>query len=304
MKGSAMNIFITGGSGFVGKELSYYLLKQGHHVTAVGRSSFHKLSGHNNFQYIFADTTQPGAWQNTVQEMDALVNLAGATIFRRWTKSYKSQIYDSRILTTRNLVEAIPENREVTLCSTSAAGYYGNRGDAMLNEDSRPGDDFLADICVAWEKEAYQAQAKGSRVATMRFGVVLGYSGGAIQKMRLAFEFFAGGPLGNGMHWFPWIHMDDLTAAILFVLENPEIKGPVNFCAPGQVRNADFARALGNALNRPSFMPAPAFIIRLMMGELGASLLNSQRTVADKLASYGFRFRYPVIDNALRAIVK
>lgn len=299
-----MNIFVTGGSGFVGTNLSYYLLRQGHRVTAVGRSSFHKLFGHENFQYISADTTQKGVWQNTLQEMDAVVNLAGTTIFRRWTKSCKSKIYDSRILTTRNLVKAMPENRDVTLCSASAAGYYGSRGDTILYEDAHPGDDFLAGICIAWEKEAYKAAAKGIRVAAMRFGVVLGKSGGAIQKMLLAFKLFAGGPLGNGKQWFPWIHMDDLTAAILFIIENPAIKGPVNFCAPEQVRNMNFARALGNVLNRPSFMPAPAFMVRLIMGELGASLLNSQRPISDKLAGHGFMFQYPDIHSALREIVK
>jgi len=299
-----MNIFITGGSGFVGTDLSYYLLEQGHRVTAAGRSSLHKLSGHENFQYISADTTQKGAWQNTLQEMDAAINLAGATIFRRWTESCKSQIYDSRILTTRNLVEAMPDNRAMTLCSASAAGYYGSRGDKILNEDARPGDGFLADVCIAWEKEACQAEAKGIRVAVMRFGAVLGKGGGAIQKMLPAFKFFAGGPMGNGKHWFPWIHMDDLTSAVLFILENPAIKGPVNFCAPEQVRNADFARALGNVLNRPCLMPAPAFMIRLIMGELGESLLNSQRLVSDRLTGYGFRFQHPCIDSALRETVK
>jgi len=299
-----MNIFITGGSGFVGKNLSYYLLKRGHCVTAVGRSRLHKLSGHENFQYISADTTQRGPWQDKLQEMDWVVNLAGATIFRCWTNSYKTQIYDSRILTTRNLVEAVPENRDVTLCSTSAAGYYGSRGNTILYEDAHPGDDFLAGICIAWGSEAYKAAAKGIRVAAMRFGVVLGKNGGAIQKMRPTFKLFAGGPLGNGKQWFPWIHMDDLTAAIFFILENSAIKGPVNFCAPEQVRNMDFARALGNALNRPSFMPAPAFMIRLITGELGQSFLNSQRPIPEKLTGYGFRFQYPDIDSALREIVK
>ena len=299
-----MNILITGGSGFVGKALSYYLLGQGHSVTAIGRSSVHQWSGYENFHYISADTTQKGAWQDRLQGMDAVVNLAGATIFRRWTKRYKAQIYDSRILTTRNLVAALPDNPDVTLCSASAAGYYGSRGEAALSEDARPGDDFLAKVCIAWENEASQAKAKGIRVALMRFGVVLGKGGGAIQKMLLAFKLCAGGPLGNGKHWFPWIHMADLTAGICFLLENVDVQGPLNFCAPGQVRNVDFARALGNALNRPAFMPVPAFMIYLMMGELGTSLLSSQRPVSEKLTGYGFEFKYPGIDNALREIVK
>ena len=298
-----MKIFITGGSGFVGTDLSHYLLKEGHSVIATGRSSSHKLVGHDNFQYISADTTQKGDWQNALHNVDAAVNLAGINILRLWTDSYKAQIYDSRILTTSNLVEAMPGDKGVTLCSTSAAGYYGNRGDEILKEDARPGDDFLAKVCIDWEKEAYQAEAKGIRVVTMRFGVVLGKSGGPIKKMLPAFKFFVGGPMGNGKHWFPWIHMNDLISAILFILENREIKGPVNFCASEPVRNIDFAKALGNTLNRPSFMTVPAFMIRLIMGKLGASLLNSQRVSPDKLTRYGFKFQHPDINSALSEIL-
>lgn len=298
-----MKIFITGGSGFVGTDLSRYLLKEGHRVIAVGRSPSHKLDGKENFQYISADTTEKGDWQNALHKVDAVVNLAGINILRFWTDSYKAKIYDSRILTTRNLVEAMPEDKGLTLCSTSAAGYYGNRGDEILKEDARPGDDFLAKVCIDWEKEAYQAKAKGIRVVTTRFGVVLGKSGGPIKKMLPAFKFFVGGPMGNGKHWFPWIHMDDLISAILFILENREIKGPVNFCASEPVRNIDFAKALGNALNRPSFMTAPAFMIRLIMGKLGASLLNSQRVSSDKLTKYGFKFQHPDVNSALSEIL-
>jgi uncharacterized protein len=298
-----MKIFITGGSGFVGTDLSRYLLREGHRVIAVGRSPSHKLDGKENFQYISADTTKKGDWQNALHKVDAAVNLAGINILRFWTDNYKAKIYDSRVLTTRNLVEAMPDDKGITLCSASAAGYYGNRGNEILKEDARPGDDFLAKVCIDWEKEAYQAKAKGIRVVTMRFGVVLGKNGGPIKKMLPAFKFFVGGPMGNGKHWFPWIHMDDLISAILFILENREIKGPVNFCASEPVRNIDFARALGNALNRPSFMTAPAFMIRLIMGKLGASLLNSQRVSSDKLERYGFKFQYPDINSALSEIL-
>ncbi len=299
-----MKIFITGGSGFVGTDLSRYLLKEGHSVIAAGRSSSHKLAGHENFQYISVDTTQKGDWQNSLDKVDAAVNLAGRNILRLWTDRYKTQIYDSRILTTRNLVEAMPDNKGVTLCSASAAGYYGNRDDEILKEDARPGDDFLAKVCIDWEKEAFQAKAKGIRVVAMRFGAVLGKNGGALKKMLPAFKFFAGGPMGNGKHWFPWIHMDDLISAILFILQNREIKGPVNFCAPEPVRNMDFVKTLGNVLSRPSFMPAPAFMIRLIMGELGASLLNSQRLIPDKLTRYSFKFQYPDVNSALSDILK
>ena len=298
-----MKIFITGGTGFVGTDLSRHLLRKGHSVIAVGRSSSHKLSGRDNFQYISADTTKKGDWQKALYNVDAAVNLAGVNIFRLWTDSYKTQIYDSRILTTRNLVEAMPKDKGLTLCSTSAAGYYGNRGDEILIEDARQGDDFLAKVCIDWEKEAYQAKAKGIRVVTMRFGVVLGKSGGAIKKMLPAFKFFVGGPMGNGQHWFSWIHLDDLVSAILFILENPQTRGPVNFSAPNPVRNKDFAKALGKAIKRPSFMSVPSFMIRLIMGELGTSLLNSQRLSPGKLAKYGFKFQYPNISSALSEIV-
>jgi uncharacterized protein (TIGR01777 family) len=298
-----MKIFITGGSGFVGTDLSRYLLREGHSVIATGRSSRHKLDGHENFQYISADTTQKGDWQKALHEVDAAVNLAGINILRLWTDSNKAKIYDSRILTTRNLVEAMQGNKNVTLCSTSAAGYYGNRGDEILKENARQGDDFLAKVCIDWEKEAYQAEAKGIRVVAMRFGVVLGKSGGPIKKMLPAFKFFVGGPMGNGKHWFSWIHVDDLISAILFILENPKIKGSVNFCAPEPVRNIDFAKTLGNILKRPSFMPVPAFMIRLIMGEMGTSLLNSQRLSSEKLTGYGFKFQYPDFNSALNEIL-
>jgi len=299
-----MKIFIAGGSGFVGTNLSFYLLEKGHSVIAVGTSSAHKVIRHDNFQYISADTTIKGAWQDALKHVDAVINLAGKNIFKRWSDNYKDQIYNSRILTTRNLVEAMPANTEVILCSASAAGYYGDRADEILKEDALPGNDFLAKVCMDWEKEAFQAESKGIRVAAMRFGVVLGKDGGALAKMVPAFKFFAGGPLGSGMQWFPWIHMDDLIASIIFILENPDVKGPLNFCSPNPLRNRDFAKTLGNVLNRPSFMKAPSGIIRLIMGEMGKSLMSSQRAIPDKLLKHGFKFQYPDINNTLYDLVR
>ena len=294
-----MKIFITGGSGFVGTNLSFYLIEKGHSIIAVGTSLSHKVISHENFRYISADTTIKGAWQDALKDVDAVINLAGKNIFKLWSDSYKDQIYKSRILTTRNLVEAMPDKKDTILCSTSAAGYYGDRSDEVLKEDALPGYDFLAKVCIDWEKEAFQAEAKGIRVAAMRFGVVLGKNGGALAKMVPAFKFFAGGPLGSGLQWFPWIHMDDLIAAIIFILENPDVKGPLNFCSPNPVRNRDFAKTLGKVLSRPSFMRAPSFMIRLIMGEMGKSLMSSQRAIPDKLLKHGFTFQYPNINNAL-----
>lgn len=299
-----MKIFITGGSGFVGTNLSFYLLEKGHSIIAVGTSLSHKVISHENFRYISADTTKKGAWQDALKDVDAVINLAGKNIFKLWSDNYKKQIYKSRILTTRNLVEAMPDKKDTILCSTSAAGYYGDRADEVLKEDSLPGYNFLAKVCIDWEKEAFQAQAKGIRVAAMRFGVVLGKNGGALAKMVPAFKFFAGGPLGSGLQWFPWIHMDDLIAAIIFILENPDVKGPLNFCSPNPVRNRDFAKTLGKVLSRPSFMRAPSFMIRLIMGEMGKSLMSSQRAIPDKLLKHGFTFQYPDINNTLYDLVR
>jgi len=298
-----MKIFITGGTGFVGSALSQDLLGNGHEVTAAGTSSTHKLEGHPGFTYICTDTTRKGGWQDDLQAMDSVVNLAGRNIFRPWTEKHKTRIYDSRILTTRNLVEALPAGREMTLCSTSAAGYYGSRADESLREDALPGNDFLAKVCVDWETEAFRAKSKGVRVITMRFGVVLGRNGGALGTMIPVFRLFAGGPLGSGSQWFPWIHLIDLISAGRFILDNPIMVGPVNFCSPGSLRQREFAGALGKALGRPAFMPAPGFVIRLVMGELGKSFLSSQHVIPQMLIENGFNFKYPDIKSALGDIV-
>jgi hypothetical protein len=299
-----MNCFITGGLGFVGRNLSDFLLQEGNRVTAVGVRKSPELIDHPNFRYLSADTTKEGAWQQELGDQQVIVNLAGKSIFKRWTETYKKQIFDSRIATTRNLVSALPSGSQVVFCSTSAVGYYGSRGDEMLTEDAPPGDDYLAEVGKHWEREALQAQAKGARVVLTRFGIVLDKEGGAMAKMIPAFRYFLGGPLGNGEQWFPWIHLDDLLCAYQFVIEHPEVSGPVNFCAPRPVRNKELAVKLAIALNRPALMPAPAFMIKLLLGEFGECLLSSQRAVPDKLEKFGFKFKYADLDSALSEIVQ
>ena len=298
-----MHVFITGGLGFVGSHLSRFLLNKGYRVTAVGRPVNQQQIQHANFDYVSGDTTQTGKWQGALKDADAVVNLAGESIFKRWSAKTKKQIYQSRILTSRNVVAALPQNKHITLCSASAVGYYGDRADSILTESDPPGNDFLANLSIDWETEALQAPAGSIRVVLMRFGIILGKNGGAMGQMISAFKAFVGGPLGSGDQWFPWLHMDDLLAAVDFAIENPDIRGAVNFCAPNPVRNRELAKTLGGLLKRPSFMPAPAFMLRLFLGEFGGVLLASQRMVPDKLLKAGFHFKYPEIREALKAIV-
>jgi uncharacterized protein (TIGR01777 family) len=233
-----------------------------------------------------------------------VINLAGASIFRRWDKNTKQIISDSRILTTGNVVEAMAGDKEGgALFSTSAVGYYGFRGDEDLTEKDSAGTDFLAQLCTEWEDEAAKASDKGARVVVTRFGIVLGMTGGALGQMVPAFKRFVGGALGSGKQWFSWIHMEDLLRAYLFVFENKEIRGPVNFCAPNPVRNKDLAKALGEALSRPSFVKTPAFMLRLVLGEFGSVLLEGQKVLPAKLLRHGFHFTYPEIGPALKDLV-
>jgi uncharacterized protein (TIGR01777 family) len=298
-----MKVLITGGLGFVGTQLSVHLLERGHEVTALDRSPEPKAYTPQEVRYVSADTTVKGPWQKELVDQDAVVNLAGASIFRRWNEKTKQLIYDSRILTTQNVVDALPKERGTVLCSTSALGYYGFRGDEELKEEDAPGDDFLATLSVDWEAEAHRAAKKGVRVAITRFGIVLGKTGGALGQMIPAFKKFVGGPLGSGNQWFSWIHMEDLLSAFVFVLEDEKIEGPVNFCSPNPVRNRDLARALGKVLCRPACLTTPAFALRLVLGEFGSVLLEGQRVIPAKLLKHGFSFRYPEIMAALEEVV-
>lgn len=292
-------ILITGASGFVGTRLSRMFLSKGYQVTGLGTSQSHGFSSlFPEFEWIKADTTIPGKWQESVAKADIIINLAGRNIFHYWTKKHKQSIYDSRILTTRHVVDAIDKGNSQTLLTTSAVGLYGDGKDKLLTEKTLPGKGFLSRVCVDWEKQGLKAKQKGARVAVMRFGVVLG-NGGALSKMKTAFKWFMGGPLGHGRQWFACIHIRDLERAVEFIVETPELEGAFNFTSPVLVQQKQFAKALGRALKRPAFMPAPAVMIRAIMGELGSFFLQSQRAVPQKLMDSGFAFLFPDVDTAL-----
>lgn len=299
-----MNIFITGGTGFVGTFLSQELALQGHDITILTRKERHPAPLHSRIRFLTGDPKQEGAWMAQVPEHDWIINLAGASISAKWTDETKQMLYDSRVLTTKNLVAALAAgDRRQLFCSTSAPGYYGPRGEEELTEESAPGQDFLAKLAQDWEAEALKAQDLGIRTVVTRFGIVLGQGGGMLEQLVPLFRKFVGGPVGSGKQWLSWIHQQDLVRAFLFLPEHPELVGPVNFTSPNPLRNRDFAKALGRALNRPAFMPAPAFMLRLVLGEFAEVVLTGQKVLPQKLLAAGFQFNFPTIDQALNHLL-
>jgi uncharacterized protein (TIGR01777 family) len=301
-----MKILITGGTGFVGTQLTSCFIQDGNEVTILTRSRKGSEGIAPKISYLQGDPTQKGSWQEAIKNHDAVINLAGASIFAKWTEEHKKVMRESRVKTTRNIVEGIPSHpqKQFTLFSTSAVGYYGFHGDEELTEESPHGEDFLAQMAVEWEEEALKGREKGVRVAITRFGIVLGEKGGALSQMIPLFKKYIGGPIGSGKQWFSWIHIRELSETFVFLMKHPEISGPVNLCSPNPVRNRDLAKALGKVLHRPSFFPAPAFMVKLVLGEFGSVILEGQRVLPRKLLDSGFVFQYPDIDKALRDIVK
>lgn len=301
-----MKIFVTGGTGFVGKHLTGRLSEAGHEVFILTRSAARAKGSIPWAAIIEGDPKKPGPWQQRVAVSDAVINLAGTSIFTLWTEAARKSILDSRILTTRNIVEALSSSgKNRILINASAVGYYGSRlDDAILDEGSPPGDEFMSEICVRWEDEAEKAAAAGVRVAICRFGIVLGRGGGALSKMVPAFRYFLGSALGSGRQWLSWIHEDDLSRVFSFILDDPNISGPLNCVSPNPERNRDFARILARNLGRPVILPAvPGFILRGVLGDFADVMLKGQRVVPQKLLDNGFSFRFPTLNQALEDIL-
>jgi uncharacterized protein (TIGR01777 family) len=305
LKEVLMKIFMTGGTGFVGRNLTKHLAAQGHEVTVLTRSMKRSLPLPQGAAYLEGNPVEKGAWQEKVSGQDGAINLAGTSIFKRWTDAYKKELLNSRVLTTRNLVEALSarKSRNPFLFSTSAVGYYGFRGDDELDETSPPGTDFLASLAQEWESTALKGEGYGVRVVLLRFGVVLGRDGGALKEMIPVFKKYMGSPLGTGKQWFSWIHVQDLANVYSFLLEHEDISGPVNCTSPEPVQNREMTKILGQALGKPTFMPAvPGFIIRAVLGEFGSVLLKGQRVIPQKLLAQGFLFRFPGLREAFKEI--
>jgi uncharacterized protein (TIGR01777 family) len=299
-----MKALVTGGTGMVGPRLLRLLDKP----TVLSRNpdrarrSLGQLAG----RVVGWDPLQGPPPAEAFDGVDAVFHLAGESVAgSRWTAAQKARIRDSRVTGTRHLVQGIRQAavKPGVLVSASAVGYYGDRGEEELTESAPPAHDFLADVCVAWEKEALAAEDLGVRVVTERTGIVLGAGGGALAKMLTPFKLGAGGPLGNGRQWMPWIHVDDLAGLYIHAAGHGSIRGAMNAVAPNPVRNSEFTKALGRQLRRPAFMPAPYIGLRLLFGEFAQVLFASQRVIPKVALDTGFSFRYPDIAGALKEIL-
>ena len=299
-----MKALVTGATGFVGPRLLRLLDSP----VVVSRSPEQARRAIGNLAGpIFRwDPMREPLPAEALEGVDVVYHLAGESVAEgRWTAAQKARIRDSRVIGTRNLVQGIKqvEKKPRVLVSASAVGYYGNRGDEELTEAAGPADDFLAEVCVAWEREALAAEQLGLRTVTARTGIVLGAGGGALGKMLTPFKLGAGGPLGNGKQWMPWVHVADLARLYVHAADTASISGPMNAVAPNPVRNSEFTKALGRQLHRPAFMPAPYLGLRLLFGEFAQVLFASQRVIPKVALDTGFVFQYPDIAAALREIL-
>ncbi len=293
-----MHILLTGGTGLIGRQLCALWREQGHELTVWSRTpaDVPRLCGDGVRGIARLDELAD-------QPVDALINLAGAPIADRpWTRKRRTQLWDSRIGLTEQLLSWMEQRgqKPAVLISGSAVGWYGDGGERELDETSQPvKEDFASHLCGAWEETAQRAEAMGVRVVVIRTGLVLSDHGGFVQRLLLPFKCGMGGPIGDGRQWMPWIHIKDQIAAIDFLLHKPDAQGPYNLCAPAAARNREFATALASVLHRPAFMPMPAFALKLLLGELSVLLLGGQRARPARLEDAGFTFRFTDLHAAL-----
>ncbi|HEY8515403.1 MAG TPA: TIGR01777 family oxidoreductase [Candidatus Binatia bacterium] len=304
-----MKIVVTGATGFIGRELVSRLLASGHEVTAWSRSATRAKGRLPALCEVAEVDPRKPIDPARLRGVDAIVHLAGESVASgRWTEARKREIRESRVASSRAIVDAIaalPEGeRPQALVAASAIGFYGDRGDEVLDESSPPGTGFLAEVCVAWEAEVRRAEPLGVRVVSVRIGVVLGRNGGALQAMLPPFRAGLGGRLGSGKQWMSWIHLDDMVGLLQFALENPNVSGVLNAVAPNPVTNAELTRELGRALGRPTLLPAPKLALELALGEMASVLFESQRVVPRRAQELGYAFCWPTLAPALAELLR
>ncbi|MEH7226326.1 TIGR01777 family oxidoreductase [Bacillus sp. JJ1566] len=301
-----MKIAIAGGTGFVGKKLTDYLLGQNHEVFILTRNVA-KTSHHPSLHYVEWLKTNCTP-ENQLQEIDAIINLAGESLNSgRWTETRKKRIIESRLIATKEIVRIIsslPKKTKVLL-NASAIGIYGTSESATFTEETiQIGTDFLSHTVSAWEQEANKADDLGVRTCFLRFGVVLGDDGGALTRMILPYKFFIGGTIGSGKQWLSWIHIDDVVKGIDFLLHHDTVSGPVNFTAPNPTQMKKFGQTAGSVLNRPHWLPVPEFALKLLLGEMSILVLKGQKVLPTKLENHGFTFTFNTVEKALNSIFK
>ncbi|HXG93725.1 MAG TPA: TIGR01777 family oxidoreductase [Blastocatellia bacterium] len=295
-----MKILVTGATGLIGRSLCASLAAEGHSVTGLSRSP-ERAAGVAARMLEWNPMVGPPP-EESLSNLDAIVHLAGEPIAaRRWTAEQKKRIRDSRILSTKNLVDGLraAQSKPEVLVGGSAVGFYGERGDEELDESSAQGSGFMSELCAEWEQEAARARSLGIRVVHLRTGVVLSRDGGALKKMLTPFKLGLGGKLASGRQWFPWIHIEDIIGIIRFAIASAALSGPVNGAAPEPVTNAEFTRELARALHRPAFFTVPEFALRLALGEMADALLMSQRVLPKAALAAGYQFRFPRLGAAL-----
>jgi uncharacterized protein len=302
-----MKIVCTGVTGFIGRALLPALVSQGYAlVVLTRRQNGGHLSSDGNPRGVVWNGRDAGPWTKEIEGAGAVINLAGEPLDRkRWTAQQKALIVESRVNAVRAVVRAIEavSARPQVLINASGVDYYGDTGDALVTEEFPPGEGFLADTCVRWEREACVAEKLGVRVVVLRTGPVLGREGGALPRMVLASRLYAGGPLGSGTQWFPWVHRDDVVAVVLNALRNSSYSGPLNVVAPEGVTNKQFCEMLGQVLHRPCWLPVPKYVLRLAFGEKASLVLSGRHVVPARLRELGFSFHFPGLLPALQDIL-
>lgn len=298
-----MTFLITGATGFIGRALVQRLLETGHNVNYAGRRRNSTMDSRAAFHWWEAGKEPP---VDTMPDLDAVVHLAGEPVAQRWSHEVKNRIYNSRVEGTRQLVSALGRlpNKPRVLVSASAIGYYGSRGSELLTEQSGPGKDFLAEACVAWEREAARAGQFGIRVVNPRISVVLGLGGGALPKMAAPFRMGIGGQLGDGRQYISWIHLEDLVELLIFAVQSEGVKGAMNAASPAPVTNKQFTADLAHAMHRPALFAVPKLALHALMGEMAGTVLASQRVIPTVPQAAGFSFRYPDLRPALTELMR